>query len=85
MMPSTQGRVRIIISGKAQVPVLELICYTSGTLKISPNLKLTAQLAYIVTDTDCDCGRYFNIFIMFPNVSVTYPMVLISIMGLYSH
>ena len=46
---------------------------------------MTAQLAYIVTDADCDCGRYFNIFITFPNVSVTYPIVLISIMGLYSH
>ena len=27
--------------------------------KICPNLKLTAQLAYIVTDNDSDCGRYF--------------------------
>ena len=26
---------------------------------------MNAQLAYIVTDTDCDCGRYFNIFIIF--------------------
>ena len=53
--------------------------------KICPNLKLTAPLAYIVTDADCDCGRYFNVFIMFPNVSMTYPIVLFSIMGLYSH
>ena len=33
--------------------------HTSGTLKICPNLKWTAQLAYIVTDTDSDRGRYF--------------------------
>ena len=41
------------------VAMAELICYTSSTLKICPNLKLTAQLTYIVTDTDSDCGRYF--------------------------
>ena len=61
------------------------ISYTSGTLKICPNLKFTAQLAYIVIDADCDCGRYFNVFITFFNVSMTYPIVLILIMGLYSH
>ena len=27
--------------------------------KICPNLKSTAELAYIITDTDSDCGRYF--------------------------
>ena len=37
---------------------------------------MTAQLAYIVTDADCDCGRYFNVFITFPNVSMTFPIVL---------
>ena len=51
----------------------------------SKNLKSTAQLAYIATDTDCDCGRYHNVFVMFPNVSMTYPIVFISIMGLYSY
>ena len=50
-----------------------------------PSLKSTAQLAYIVTDADCDCGRYFNVFITFLNVSMTYPVVLILIMGLYTH
>ena len=54
-------------------------------LKICPNLKSTAQLAYIVTDTDSDCVRFFNVFIMFPNISMTYPITVISIMGLYSH
>ena len=51
-------------------------------LKICPNLKLPAQL---VIDADCDCGRYFEVFITFSNVSMTYPIVLISIMGLYIH
>ena len=56
------------------MPVLKLICYTSGILNICPNLKLTAQLAYIVTDADCDSGRYFNVFMMFSNVSMMDPM-----------
>ena len=73
------------ISGKARMSVLYLMCYTSGTQKICQNLKSTAQLAYIVTDTDCDCGRYFNVFVTFSNISITYPIVLILIMGLYSH
>ena len=30
-------------------------------------------------------GRHFNVFIMFHNVSMTYPIVFILIMGLYSH
>ena len=79
-------RASAYISGKARVPVLYLICYTSyNTLKICQTFKLTAQLAYIVADADCDCRRYFNVFITFPNVSMTFPIVFISIMGLYSH
>ena len=54
-------------------------------MRICANPKLTAQLAHMVTDADSDCGRYFNVFITFPNVSMTYPIVLISIMGLYIH
>ena len=55
-----------------------VLCYTSSTLKIFPNLKSTTQPAYIITDidADCDCGRYFNILIMLPNISMTYPIVL---------
>ena len=30
-------------------------------------------------------GDIFNVFIMFPNVSMTFPIAFISIMGLYSH
>ena len=47
---------RTYISGKARVPVLQLICYTSGTLKICLNLTLIFPSAYIVTDSDYDCG-----------------------------
>ena len=63
----------------------EYLFYTSGTLIICPNLKSTAQLAYIVSDADADCGRHFNVFITFPNVSMTCPIAVISIMGLQSH
>ena len=30
-------------------------------------------------------GGIFDVFIMFPNVSMRYPMAVILIMGLYSH
>ena len=53
--------------------------------KTRPNLKATAQLTYIVTDADCDYGRLFYIFITFLNVSMTYPILVYSIVGLYSH
>ena len=52
-----------------------------------PNLKLTDQLAYIVTGTDSDCGRYYNIFKTFHNVSMMYSIALIAvilIIALYS-
>ena len=29
-------------------------------------------------------GAYFNVFITFPNVSMTYPILVYSIVGLYS-
>ena len=76
------------ISGKARVLGLQLICYTSGTIKICPNPKFSTQLAYIVTDTDtvtAIVGGIFNIFITFPNVYITFPIAVILIMGLYSH
>ena len=50
-----------------------------------PKPKSTAQLVHIVTDTDNDSGRYFYVFIAFPNVSMMYPIAVILIMGLYSH
>ena len=44
------------ISGNARMPVLQLICNTSGTLKICPNLPLNALLFYIVSGTHPDHG-----------------------------
>ena len=35
-------RISVDISGNAQMPVLQLVCYTSSTPKICPNLLLTA-------------------------------------------
>ena len=50
-------RVSAYISDKAPVPVLQLICYTFGTLKIFPNLKWTARLVYIVTQRRRNRGQ----------------------------
>ena len=41
-------RVSADISSNARVPVLQLVCYTSGMLKICQNLDTTAQLLHIV-------------------------------------
>ena len=46
-MYALHPRASVDISGNAQVPVLQLICYTFGTLKICPNLLLTALPIYI--------------------------------------
>ena len=52
------SRANAYISGKAQVPVLQLICYTSGTLK---NIMLVSQPLYIVTGM----GPYFVVVMTF--------------------
>ena len=44
------------ISGNARVPVLQLICYTSGAQKICPNLLLIALPIYITRDSNFDYG-----------------------------
>ena len=80
-----EGEYVYIRQSTSACVITTVICYTSSTIKICPNLEFTAQLAYIVTDTDSDRGRYFNIFIRFPNVSIMYPTAVISIIGLYSH
>ena len=55
--PRAAGRgLRAYISGKARVPMLQLICYTSGTLKSAQNLMSMFPSVYIVTDSDYDCG-----------------------------
>ena len=51
-----RGHICTYISGKARVPVLQLICYTFGTLKSAQNLTSIFMSVYIVTDTDYNCG-----------------------------
>ena len=78
----TQGQVCIYQESTSACVITIMLHFWHS--KIHPNLKATAQLAYIVTDTDCDNGS-FNDFIMFPNVSMTYPIPLNLTMGLHSH
>ena len=82
---SARGRVRIYQAKHECLCYKSMLHFQHSKHLECPNLKLTAQLAYIVTDADCDCGRYFYVFITLPNVSMMYPIILILIMGLYSH
>ena len=45
--------------------MLQVICNTSGTLKICPNLTSIFPPLYIVTGTRCDCGLYFIVVMTF--------------------
>ena len=84
-LPDMYARsLKACISGKLLVPITTTTCYTSGALKICPNLKPTAQLACIVTDADCDHEGYL-MFYNVSHISMMYPIVVILIMGLYSH
>ena len=38
-------------SGESQAPILQVICITSGTLKICPNLQVTALPIYVTTSS----------------------------------
>ena len=58
-MPKARG-LRAYISGKSRVHMLQVICNTSGTLKICPNLMSIFPPLYIVTGTRCDCGTLFH-------------------------
>ena len=51
---------RAYISGKSRVHMLQVICNTSGTLKICPNLMSIFPPLYIVMGTRCDCGTLFH-------------------------
>ena len=55
--PRASAYTQIMQNMSAHV-ITNILCYTSGTLKICPNLKSTVQLAYntVVTNTDSDCG-----------------------------
>ena len=57
--PQARG-LRAYISGKSRVHMLQVICNTSGTLKICPNLMSLFPPLYIVTGTRCDCGTLFH-------------------------
>ena len=52
------------------------VCYTSGTLKICPNLKENVQLVYINQMQIMIVGGYFNISIILANVSMKISTVL---------
>ena len=52
-------RLRAYILGKTQVPMLQLICYTSSTLKSAQNLTSIFSSVYIVMDSDYNCGSWF--------------------------
>ena len=52
-------RVSADISGNARVPVLQLTCNTSGTLKSAQTLLLVSRPLYIVTGTRYDYGALF--------------------------
>ena len=53
-LPDIYARgLRAYISGKSQVHMLQLICKTSGTLKIRPNLPPLNRAIYIVPGAHC--------------------------------
>ena len=56
-----------------------MVCYTSSIVKTCPNPKLTDD---VIMMPIVIVRGYFNIFIMFQNVSMTYPIVVILIMRL---
>ena len=76
-MPKTQGPqacgLRAYISGKSQLPMLQVICNIFGTSKIAPNL------LYIAMDSHCDCGIFISTF---PWCLFIHCIVLVLIMGL---
>ena len=58
-----------------QMPSPHVIYHFRYSNKNLLNLKTTAQLLYLVTDVNCDCRKFFNISITFPNVSLTYLII----------
>ena len=57
-------KVSAKISGNVRVPVLQLICYTSDTLKICLNLLLTALTIYKTMDSFFDYGILILAFLV---------------------
>ena len=61
-MPEAQGPqargLRAYISGESRAPMLQIICITSGTLKICPNLQAFALPIYITMSIHFDYGIF---------------------------
>ena len=55
--PSAAG-LRAYISGESRAPMLQLICITSGTLKMCPNLQAFALPIYITMSIRFDYGIF---------------------------
>ena len=53
---------RACILGKSQAPMLQVVCITSGTLKICPNLQVTALPIYITMSSRFDYGIFTRRF-----------------------
>ena len=54
-MPEARG-LRAYISGESRAPMLQVMCITSGTLKIYPNLQAFALPIYITMSIRFDHG-----------------------------
>ena len=54
-MPEARG-LRAYISGESRAPMLQVMCITSGTLKICPNLQVSALPIYITMSIRFDYG-----------------------------
>ena len=58
---------RAYISGESRAPMLQVICITSGTLKICPNLQAFALPIYITTrirfDYDIFTRRFDDVYL----------------------
>ena len=52
-------RASAYISGNARVPMLQLLCNTSSTLKSAKTCQASAALIYIETLDGFDCGNEF--------------------------
>ena len=55
--PQAQG-LRAYISGESRAPMLQVICITSGTLKICPNLQAFALPIYVTMSIRFDYGIF---------------------------
>ena len=55
---SRAAGLRAYISGESQAPMLQVICITSGTLKICPNLQCSALPIHITMGIRFDYGIF---------------------------